>query len=122
MDSKLLSGAVDMLILHILQSGPSYGYDIAQQTLKRSEGYFELKEGSLYPALHRLERKGLLESFWEQTESARRRKYYKLTALGLKNLKVSRNEWEAFTHGVKGILDTGSLSLDTGPEGSHGMA
>ena len=64
MDSRLLSGTVEMLILDVLARGDSYGYQIAQTVLSQSDGYFQLKEGSLYPALHRLERQKLLRGYW----------------------------------------------------------
>jgi PadR family transcriptional regulator, regulatory protein PadR len=104
MDSKLLSGAVDLLILHVLHAEPTYGYAITQDVLQRSKGYFELKEGSLYPALHRMERSGLLEAFWETKDSGRRRKYYRITADGEKALEAKRSEWDKFTAGVTGVL------------------
>ena len=103
MDSRLLTGAVEMLILEVISGGPSYGYQIVQEVAGRSKGYFELKEGSLYPALHRLERQKILTSFWEQADG-RRRKYYKLTAAGRKALEAKRQEWLAFSSGVNGVL------------------
>jgi hypothetical protein len=78
---------------------------IAQTVAGRSQGYFELKEGSLYPALHRLERQRLLASFWEEADN-RRRKYYKLTAAGQKALAARKQEWQAFSTGVNSILGT----------------
>jgi transcriptional regulator len=103
MDTRLLMGMVETLILEIVSHGPSYGYEICQTAEHRSRGTFELKEGSLYPALHRLERQKLLSSFWEEAEN-RRRKYYKLTAAGQKSLAARRQEWQQFSTGVNGIL------------------
>ena len=103
MDSRLLSGTVDMLILEVLAEADLYGYRIVRSVLERSKGTFELKEGSLYPALHRLERQKLLSSYWEQAEG-RRRKYYKLTAKGKKALAAKREEWKQFSDGVNGVL------------------
>lgn len=103
MDSRLLNGTVEMLILEVVDHGPSYGYEITQTVLSRSSGSFELKEGSLYPALHRLERQKLLDSYWTEHEG-RRRKYYKLTAAGRKALAARRQEWQAFATGVNGVL------------------
>ena len=110
MDTRLLTGMLETIILEILAPGPSYGYEICQTAQHRSNGLFELKEGSLYPALHRLERQKLLSSYWEVAEN-RRRKYYKLTAAGQKALAARRREWENFAAGVNGILG-----------GAHGMA
>ena len=86
MDQRLLNGTVEMLMLETISHGPSYGYEIVQTVLSRSGGRFELKEGSLYPVLHRLERQKLLESSWSEFEG-RRRKYYQLTAAGRRLLE-----------------------------------
>jgi PadR family transcriptional regulator, regulatory protein PadR len=104
MDSRLLWGIVEMLILEVLSDGPNYGYEIAQRVTSRSEGYFLLKEGSLYPALHRLERQKLLASNWSETEAGRRRKYYRLTHAGQRELAARRDEWARFSAGVGGVL------------------
>ena len=104
MDSKLLSGTVEMLIVQVISTGPTYGYEITQQTLERSRGTFELKEGSLYPALHRLERAKLLDSYWVELESGRRRKYYRLTAKGGEALAEKREEWQEFVGAINGVL------------------
>lgn len=104
MDAKLVSGTVEMLILEVASPAPTYGYHIAQAVLERSSGVFELKEGSLYPALHRLERSGLLSAHWVEPEEGRRRKYYTVTAQGKKALAAKRAEWERFTAGVNGVL------------------
>lgn len=103
MDSRLLTGTVELMILEVLSESPLYGYRITRSVTERSKGYFELKEGSLYPALHRLERQKLLSSYWEQADG-RRRKYYKLTAAGAKALAAKRREWTQFATGVNGVL------------------
>jgi transcriptional regulator len=103
MDPKLLTGTVDLLILDVIGHGPSYGYAITQTVLARSGGHFELKEGSLYPALHRLERQKLVSSYWSEHDG-RRRKYYQLSSAGRKALAAKRAEWTAFTAGVNGVL------------------
>lgn len=103
MDAKLLTGTVEMLILEVLSEGASYGYEITQTVLGRSQGYFEMKEGSLYPALHRLERQKLLKSFWQETDG-RRRKYYRLTAKGQKSLAAKKEEWSRFATAVNSVL------------------
>ena len=111
MNSKFLSGSVEMLILQIAHAGPTYGYEIAQEAMKRSEGYFNLKEGSLYPALHRMERRGLLEAFWEEKETGRRRRFYRITAEGKKVLDEARTEWTRFAAGVNGVLGLQAQAL-----------
>ena len=104
MDSRLLTGTVDMLIMDVLARGDSYGYHIAQTVMGQSDGYFELKEGSLYPALHRLERQSLLRAYWVDSEEGRRRKYYRLTPKGRTALQKKRDEWQKFAAGVGGVL------------------
>lgn len=103
MDSRLLWGAVEMLILEVVSHAATYGYEIAQAVSRNSKGYFDLKEGSLYPALHRLEQQQLLESYWEEVDG-RRRKYYRLTASGQAALASKRAAWKAFSQGVEGVL------------------
>jgi transcriptional regulator len=113
-DSRLLSGAVEMLMLEVISHGPTYGYEITQTVESRSQGYFELKEGSLYPALHRLEEQKLVKSSWQEVDG-RRRKYYDLTATGRKALATKKAEWKAFANGIQGVLDGGdsaSLKLE----------
>jgi PadR family transcriptional regulator PadR len=108
MDSQFLGSAVEMLILEVAGQGPTYGYELAQTVGERSNGYFELKEGSLYPALHRLERQKLLRSFWREADG-RRRKYYELTQTGRAELAARKRSWLSFTAGVNGVLGTNRL-------------
>lgn len=103
MDPRNLWGEMEMLILEVVSHGPGYGYEIAQTVGTRSNGFFELKEGSLYPALHRLEEQKLLSSYWEPVEG-RRRKYYRITASGRKQLDTRKSAWRAFSQGIEGIL------------------
>jgi len=113
-DSRLLWGAVEMLMLEVISRGPTYGYEISQTVGSRSQGYFELKEGSLYPALHRLEEQKLVKTSWQEVEG-RRRKYYELTAAGKKALAAKKSEWKAFADGIQGVLgDGGAASLLAG--------
>ena len=104
MDSRLLSGTLDMIILQVVGREPTYGYQISQTVMAGSEGYFEIKEGSLYPALHRMERKGFLSSYWVDTADGRRRKYYKITGAGAKALAEKEKEWSLFQAGVRGVM------------------
>ncbi len=110
MDSKLMAGTVEMLILEVVSQGSSYGYAIVQSVTASSRGDVDLKEGSLYPALHRMERRELLSSSWRETEEGRRRKYYKITPAGLRMLEKKKQEWFSFTGAVGGVL--GSRMLD----------
>jgi PadR family transcriptional regulator PadR len=104
MDPKLFTGTLDMMILEVVSHEPTYGYHISQTVMSRSRDTFELKEGSLYPALHRLERQKMLSSYWIDTADGRRRKYYQMTAAGAKALAAKREEWSRFTTAVDGVL------------------
>jgi PadR family transcriptional regulator PadR len=106
MESQFVGSAVEMLILEVIAQGPSYGYEITQTVSERSQGYFELKEGSLYPALHRLERQKLLRAVWREADG-RRRKYYELTDAGLAELASRKRSWLSFAAGVNGVLGIG---------------
>lgn len=104
MDSQLVAGTLEMLVLQVVSPEPTYGYSITQEVLQRSRGYLELKEGSLYPALHRMEREGLLESYWVEAGPKRRRKYYRVTAKGQEALDRKQAEWRRFTAAVDGVM------------------
>ena len=99
----LLQGTLDLLVLKTLAHGPQHGYGVAQKILLLSRQILEVQHGSLYPALHRLERAKLLESYWTEHDG-RKRKYYRLTAGGRKALAARRSEWQAFSAGVHGVL------------------
>jgi PadR family transcriptional regulator, regulatory protein PadR len=103
LNDRLLNGTMDLLLLDLLADAPSYGYEIAQAVRIRSAGFFDLKEGALYPALHKLERDKLLRSFWRVADG-RRRKYYELTALGRKAREKGRNAWTEFSQAVGRVL------------------
>jgi DNA-binding PadR family transcriptional regulator len=102
-DPTYVNGTVELMLLAVIDEGPSYGYEITQSVLSRSGGRFDLREGSLYPALHRLERSKLLQSYWTEYDG-RRRKYYRLTPSGRKALASRRSEWQSFSEGVRGVL------------------
>jgi transcriptional regulator len=104
MNEKMLWGTLEMLVLEVLARGPSYGYQITQEVLRGSGGKFAVKEGSLYPALHRLERRKLLSAGWVESPEGRRRKYYRLTGAGRRELEARRKEWKQFSEGVSGVL------------------
>jgi PadR family transcriptional regulator PadR len=98
-----LKGHVDLLILATLRSGPLHGYGIVEKLRDESEGAFELAEGTVYPALYRLERAGLLASRWTQAEG-RRRRVYRLTRRGRAELDRERKEWKSFASAVESVL------------------
>ena len=103
MKAEALKGHLDGLILATLSGGPAHGYAIAQLLRGRSGGAFDLPEGTLYPALHRLERGGLVASEWS-TESGRRRRTYRLTSAGERTLGERRREWRLFASAVEAVL------------------
>jgi transcriptional regulator len=101
--SEALKGHLDGLMLATLQAGPAHGYAIAQTLRARSDGAFDLPEGTLYPALHRLERAGLIASEWS-TQAGRRRRTYRLTRSGETALGERRREWRQFATAVEAVL------------------
>jgi DNA-binding PadR family transcriptional regulator len=96
-------GSTEILILSLLMERPMYGYEISQQLAQRSGGYFEMKEGLLYPALHRMQQKGWLSTEWQSVDG-RRRKYYALTPLGREVLGEKAAEWETFLYELHAML------------------
>lgn len=91
---EVLQGTLDMLILRTLQWGPQHGHGIGQALRARSENALQIEHGSLYPALHRLEKEGWLASDWKQSEANRRARYYRLTAAGKRQLSKEQSNWE----------------------------
>jgi PadR family transcriptional regulator PadR len=103
MKPNTVKGQLDALILATLDGGPAHGYAVGQALRERSDGAFDLPEGTIYPALHRLERDGLLASEWS-IEAGRRRRVYRLTRTGSAALGVRRQEWSAFAGAVQAVL------------------
>ena len=98
-----LNGQLDALILATVGDEPAHGYATLQRLRQRSHGAFDLAEGTIYPALHRLERDGLLSSSWS-TESGRRRRVYRVTRSGRSALQTRRREWARFARAVEAVL------------------
>src|SRR5678816_2492115 len=98
-------GTLDMLILQILSLEPARGYGIAQRLEQISKSVVQLNQGSLYPALHRLEQKKWLKAEWKQSETGREAKFYSLTPSGRKQLSVEKDSWARLTGAVKLIFD-----------------
>jgi PadR family transcriptional regulator len=103
---KLLHGTLDTLILKTLSHGPRHGYAIARWLEERTGDAIQIEEGSLYPALYRLEKKGLLRSGWGVSELERRAKFYRLTDRGRARLEADTAEWVRFSDAVTGVLKT----------------
>ena len=103
MTAETLKGHLDLLLLAALQSQPAHGYAIAETLRTRSDGTFYLPEGTLYPALHRLERAALLASRWSEV-NGRRRRVYQLTAKGQRALTAKNGEWRLFARAVQSVV------------------
>ncbi len=102
---EMLQGTLDMLVLHALQREPMHGYAIAQVIRKRSGEVLTAETGSLYPALHRLERQKWVKSEWKLTESKQRAKYYQLTALGKKQLTTDHERWLQLVRAISAVME-----------------
>src|SRR5258708_12926938 len=104
--SELLQGTLDMLILKIVELGPVHGYAVAQRIRQISKDVLQVQQGSLYPALHRLEKRGWLESEWRDSENGRHAKFYKLSAKGRKQLAQQKLPCQRLTKPISLILQT----------------
>lgn len=102
---QFLQGTLEVLILKTLSWGPMHGYGIASWILDRTGGELEIEEGSLYPALHRMERRDWVAAEWRLTDKNRRAKYYRLTADGRKRLRNEASAWSRFAAAVGQVLD-----------------
>jgi len=112
---QMRKGSSELIILSLLLNGPKYGYQITQELRHRSGGYFDMKEGLLYPTLHRMEKQGLVSSDWHTVTGKRRRKYYRLTNEGRQALSSQSKEWRTFTERLLRLLN----SPDSAPEGAN---
>jgi PadR family transcriptional regulator len=102
--SDLPQGTLDLLILHIVAAGPIHGYAIAQRLQQISRDVVQVPQGSLYPALHRLENRGLLNAEWKMSDTGRESKFYRLTAKGRRQLKEEAASWLRLTEAIGLIL------------------
>ena len=106
--SELLQGTLDMLILKIVALGPVHGYGISQRIAQISENVLQVQQGSLYPALHRLEKRGWLQAEWGTSENGREAKFYRLSRVGRKQLAAEETNWERLSGAVALILKAGA--------------
>jgi PadR family transcriptional regulator PadR len=104
--SDLLQGTLDMLILKVVALGPTHGYAIAQRLQQMSSDVLQVQQGSLYPALHRLEKRGWLRAEWAESETGREARFYSLTRVGRKQLEEQRANWDRLSAAISGILST----------------
>jgi transcriptional regulator len=101
---ELVQGTLDMLILKTLQWGPQHGYGVVQALHAQSGEVLQVETGSLYPALHRLERQGWVRSEWKQTESNQRARFYQITAAGKKQLSADHDRWQQMVEAIASIM------------------
>ena len=103
--SNLFTGTLDLLVLQTLLPGPSHGYAIGLHLKERTRGILDLEEGVLYPALYRLNRKGLVRGEWGETETGRRARFYSLTRKGRASLRREKARWEEHVQAVRAVLN-----------------
>jgi PadR family transcriptional regulator, regulatory protein PadR len=103
-DSEMLQGTLDMMILKALVMGPAHGHTIAHVIEHTSEDVLQVEQGSLYPALHRLEDRGWLESYWGASENNRKAKFYRLTSAGKKRLVLETNRWRQMVRAIDLVM------------------
>lgn len=101
---ELVGGTTNALILSVLNRAPAHGYEIVQTVNEESDGLFEWKEGTIYPALHKLEKAGLISGAWKQTPNGRKRRVYSITSSGKKSLVEQTDEWSVYSATVDKIL------------------
>jgi PadR family transcriptional regulator PadR len=104
--SDLLQGTLDVLVLKVVALGPAHGYAIAQRLQQMSNDVLQVQQGSLYPALHRLEKRGWLRAEWATSDTGREARFYTLTRRGRKELEEQSENWERLSVAVSGILRT----------------
>ena len=102
---ELMKGSSESLLLCLIGQQPMYGYQILKELERRSQGYFKFKEGTLYPALHRLEKTGLIIGKWQMLPSGRQRRYYYITDKGHRLLVVKRSQWQDFLTAMNLIIE-----------------
>lgn len=106
----LMKSSSDSLLLSLLARQPLYGYKIVKELEERSQGYFKFKEGTLYPALHRMEKSALITGEWQMLPNGRQRRYYYITAKGLAKLATEKTQWQDFLEAVRLVLEPRPLS------------
>lgn len=103
-EREFLKGSISLLLLNLLTRGEMYSYEILREASRRSDNAFGFKEGTLYPALHQLEKKGQIKAEWRTADNGRERKYYSLTAKGKKSAKEYEKQWQHLTSAIAAVL------------------
>jgi len=104
-ERELLKGSTDGLVLSVISDRPTYGYELIKELERRSSGYFHFREGTLYPALHRMEKDGLIEGRWQTLPGGQERRYYYITTRGTEALSRRRITWSNFSAAVRSVLE-----------------
>lgn len=104
-ERELLKGNTDCLLLSVINDGPTYGYQVVKELERRSAGYFRFKEGTLYPALHRMEQEALISGRWEELPNGQERRYYYITEKGKSVLLQKVAVWQSFATAVRAVLE-----------------
>lgn len=112
---SLLDGNVETILLSILHEQPNYGYEIVSLLNERTEGLLKMGEGTVYPVLHRLEKRKLISSYWDKTGGGRPRKYYQVTPAGAKALEDNRDQWADLVRVMETFLGPRDTSVTLGP-------
>jgi transcriptional regulator len=112
--ADMLQGTLDLLVLHALSHGPMHGWGISRRIRELSRDVLRVNQGSLYPALHRLEYRGLVEAEWGTSENNRRAKIYSMTAKGDGRLGVERRDWQRFVQAMQSVLESAGPTESTG--------
>lgn len=121
MSQDMMRGHLDGLVLAVLTGGPAHGYGLIEALRERSGGFFDLPEGSVYPALHRLERSGLVASGWSEV-GGRRRRVYSLTVAGRRAAEQRQFEWRSFSAAVERVFGGGGAGSASGSAGGGRIA
>lgn len=114
MDKELMKGSIDILILSLIAKQDMYGYDIVKNLQVKSNNLYKMSEGTLYPALQRLEQKNYLESYWGNSETGGRRKYYNITEHGKKELLKKIEEWDRMSELINSCKEEGFSWISSG--------
>ncbi|RXJ04591.1 PadR family transcriptional regulator [Anaerobacillus alkaliphilus] len=101
---ELVKGSTSLIVLQLLDTGDMYGYQLVKEMGRRSENALDVKEGTLYPALHKLEEKGFISSYWKEQEKGPARKYYSITDVGQQLLEDKTKEWNSFVKMMNQVL------------------
>jgi len=105
LNKKMLDGNVETMILAVLNDGSNYGYQLVQELNAKSPELLQFGEGTIYPVLHRMEKRGVISAFWQEGETGRKRKYYRLTTRGKRQLEENLSQWQSLVEVMTGFME-----------------